>query len=249
VPIALVRAGLRALGAVTIQVSGVSMLPTLRAGQRVVLRPAERDRLRPGVVAAFQSRDGDLVLHRIRHVAPDAVILAGDNESLLDPPVPVPDVVGVVDDLPPAPPPPRWSPVPAGSGPVEVWVRRDRPADGIPLPAPLPPGWRLHARPAEGIGVSDAVLDEIRGAVPGGPCLAVTHQAVHAAAEVLTGPLPPGTRVLVGFPLGRLTRPMPQGNLVPSDLAGTHVRVGPPAVPLPWAEMLARLVALTGGPA
>lgn len=244
-PIALVRAGLRALGTVTIQVSGVSMLPTLRAGQRVVLRPAERDRLRPGVVAAFQSRDGDLVLHRIRHVTPEAVILAGDNESLLDPPVPVPDVVGLVDDVLPAPPPPRWSPAPAGPGPVEVWIRQDHPADHVPMP----PGWRLHTRPAEGIGVSDTVLDEIRDAVRGGPCLAVTHQAVHAAADVLGGPLRPGTRILVGFPLGRLTRPMPPGNLVPSDFADAHVRVGSPAEPLPPAEMLARLVALSGGPA
>jgi len=249
VPIALVREGLRALGAVTIQVSGVSMLPTLRAGQRVVLRPAEPDRLRPGVAAAFQSHDGDLVLHRVRHVTPDVVILAGDNETLLDPPVPVADVVGVVDDLPPAPSPPRWSPVPAGAGPVEVWVRQDGPADHVPDHVPLPPGWRLHTRPAEGIGVSDAVLHEICGAVAGAPCLAVTHQAVHAAADVLAGPLPPGTRILVGFPLGRLTRPMPPGHLVPADLADAHVRVGPPAVPLPPAEMLARLVALTGGPA
>jgi hypothetical protein len=248
-PIALIRQGLRTLGEVTIQVSGVSMLPTLPAGEQVVLRRADRERLQPGAVVAFRSRDGILVLHRVRGVTPNALLTAGDNQVLLDPPVPVSDVVGVVDDLPGPPPPPRWTPEPAG-GPVHAWLMTHPTFDDhATAPAAVPDGWRVHRRPAEGIGVSAAVLEELRSAVDGVPTVALTHQAVHAAADVLTGPLPPGTQVLVGFPLGRLPQPMPPGHLVPAEFADVHVRIGPPGLPLRPAEALARLVTLTGGPA
>ena len=220
------------------------MLPTLRAGQRVVLHRPEPAALRPGAVVAFRGRDGHLVLHRVRATTTQTLITAGDNETLLDPPVPPAEVVGVLADPPPAPDPLRWTPgEPRAAGPVEVWVVDDETAVAGDLP--LPTGWAAHRRNRVGVGVSDRTLAELRARARDRPCVAVTEHAVHAAADLLPSPLPPATLVLVGVSLGRLAKAMP-GNLVPPELAHAHVRVGPPGVPVGPELAVARLAAATG---
>jgi hypothetical protein len=229
------------VGRVTVPVSGNSMLPTLRPGERVVLHAVEPDVVRPQDVVAFRSAGGHLVLHRVHAVDGDHVVTAGDHRGLLDPKVPKADLVGVARGIPPRPAPSPWAGGPSRD--VDVWLVGTGPtladADSVPVPAT----WRLHRRPAEGVGVSATVLAEIRAAADGGPCVGVSEHAVYAARDVLRSGLPPGTRVLIGCAFGRLDQPMP-GHLVPSETADVHVRMGPPAAALGAGEELRRLVAL-----
>jgi hypothetical protein len=241
----LVVSGLEALGSVTIPVNGSSMLPTLRPGERVVLHAVEPAAIRPQDVIAFRS-DGQLVLHRVHAVFPDRVITAGDHCNLFDPPVPTAAVIGAARSIAARPAPPRW-PARLDSANVDVWLiggHTDRASPQSPMEDPvIPPKWRLHWRPAEGVGVSAAVLDEIQGAARGRPCIGVSEHAVYAASDVLARGLPPQTQVLVGCSFGRLDYPMP-GHLVPTEVVDLFVRVGPPEVPVSAAEALRRLAAL-----
>lgn len=240
----LVASALAALGSVTIPVSGISMLPTLRPGERVVLRAVDRAALRPQDVIAFRL-DGQLVLHRVHAVLPDRVITAGDHYDLFDPPVPIAAVIGVAVGVAARPARPRW---PAWPGPAaaDIWLIGDH--AGQPGPQPtgglaIPPEWRLRRRPAEGVGVPAAVLDEIQAAAKSRPCIGVSEHAVFAAADVLARGLPPETQVLVGCSFGRLDYPMP-GHLVPTGVVDQFVRAGPPEVPVCAAETIRRLAAL-----
>jgi hypothetical protein len=237
----LVAKGLAELGRVTIAVSGDSMLPTLRPGERVVLHAIEPDAVKPQDVIAYRLSTGYLVLHRVHAIRGDHLVTAGDHHALLDPRVPKADVLGIAHGIAPRPAPRPW---PAGpSRDVDVWLVGPDPALSIMDSVAVPATWRLHRRPAEGVGVPAAVLAEIRAAVDGRPCVGVSEHAVHAASDVVGRGLPPGTQVLIGCSFGRLDQPMP-GHLIPSETAGVHVRVGPPAVPLSAARTLRRLVTL-----
>ncbi|MEV0944030.1 S26 family signal peptidase [Micromonospora wenchangensis] len=254
VPVDLVAHGLRVTGRAVVPVTGSSMLPTITPGERVVLHPVPPAGVHPGEVVAVRHRNG-LILHRVLDRFGDRLITAGDNLSLADPPVPLTQVVGVARGVPARPAARPWSPV-AGVGPVEVWMVTDgdstshcgRPESGItPEPVALPAAWRVRLRPRHGIGVSPAVLGELRAAVSGSPCLGISEYAVSGAADVLTGPLPAGTRILVGCTFGRVDVDLP-GLLLPPELANAHVRCGPPGVRLDPGAALARLLDVLGRP-
>lgn len=238
--IELVVTGLAARGRVTIPVSGTSMLPTLRSGERVTLYGARPDAIRPQDVIAFRAR-GKLILHRVHAVFPGLVITAGDNHDLFDPPVPMTAVIGVARDVPGRPAPRRWPRRP-GPAAADVWLIGSPAGPGNPGGGAMPAGWRLHRRPTEGIGVSAEVLAELQAAAAGRPCVGVTEHAVYAASDVLGG-LPPQTQVLVGCSFGRLNQSM-SGHLVPTGVADVFVRVGPPEVPVSAADALRELAAL-----
>jgi hypothetical protein len=243
-PIELVVNGLAARGRVTIPVSGTSMLPTLRSGERVVLYPVRPEDVRPQDVIAFRA-SGRLVLHRVHVVFPEWVITAGDNYDLFDPPVPVTAVIGVARDVPGRSAPRRWPQQP-GPADADVWLIGGPDAPGSLEGSATPAGWRLHRRSAEGIGVSAEVLAELRAAAAGRPCVGVTERAVYAASDVL-GDLPPQTQVLVGCSYGSLEPAMAQalpGHLVPAGVADLRVRLGPPGVPVSAADALRELAAL-----
>ena len=245
--IELITNGLGRVGAATVRVTGDSMLPTVRPGGRVVLYPVEPAGLHPGDVVAYRNRGDELVLHRVHAVFTDRVITAGDNQLFFDRPVLRTDVVGVARDIGRRPVPTPWPAQPQPAT-VDVWIIG---ADPHCIPASVvPAGWRLHSRPAEGVGVSQAVFEEIRTAVDGKPCVGVSEHAVYAADEILHGGLPPQAQVIIGCSYGRLRHPM-LGRLIPSETADVHVRLGPPEEQLAPAEAMRRLGALVapGGPA
>jgi hypothetical protein len=248
VAIDLVLQGLAAVGAVALPVSGGSMMPTLRPGERVVLRPFDPATIAAQDVVAFRTPDDVLVLHRVHIVAADHLVTAGDAKQLFDPPVPMSDVIGVVPGLPPRPAPRRWPATPVasqepGTAPsVDIWLIGDdaTSVDGLALPS----GWRLHHRPTAPGGTPPAVLAELCAATAGKPFIGISPLAVHDASEVLRGELPEATQIVIGVAFGRWDRPQP-GVLLPGTSADTQVRIGPPTVSIGHAEVLRHLLALT----
>lgn len=228
--LSLIQQGLRTRGAVTVPVTGDSMLPTLQPGARVVLTAVDVDRLRIGDVIAFQLA-GKLVLHRIHARDGEHLITAGDNLSLYDPPVAVGDVVGLAADVPAFTHRAANPPSNDDSDGVDVWlISDDQSAGGFDLP----PDWRLHVRPPYGIGVAKPVLDEIEAAVAGKPCIGVTEHAVLSIVEGMPQRLAPGTQVIIGCSFGRLDSSLP-GHLLPPGFAGLHLR---PAAPVERVDPL-----------
>ncbi|MER7164755.1 hypothetical protein ABT336_01580 [Micromonospora sp. NPDC000207] len=234
--------GLRTVGRAMLPVGGVSMLPTLRTGDRVELFPVPPGGVVPGDVVAFRYRD-ELVLHRVHARHDGWLTTAGDSRSLFDPPIPVTDVVGVARGVPPRPDPQPWRPADPGTGaPVTVWIVTDDRRAGPP--SGLPPGWRVQVRPAYGIGVTADVLAELRAELADRPCLGLTEHAVHGVDEVVTGPLPAGTQIVVGCSFGRLDGDLP-GRLLPPELADVHLRTGPARVRVDPSTALATLTRAT----
>ena len=86
---------------VRLRVRGVSMLPWLREGDRVCIRPLAGRRLRRGDVALFRRAPSRLILHRVVGVRTEAGAdicdCLGDSESGSPERVPVSEVVGVVE--------------------------------------------------------------------------------------------------------------------------------------------------------
>ncbi|MFY1696299.1 MULTISPECIES: S24/S26 family peptidase [unclassified Solwaraspora] len=228
------------------------MHPTLQPGERVQVHPVPDSGLRPGDVVAVRYRD-QLVLHRVHALVDDWVTTAGDSRDLFDPPMPMADVVGVVPGIVARPAPRRWPPagraVPPAAAvdlPVTVWIITDDPSTGPP--SGLPAGWRVRVRPAYGIGVDAVVLAELRAELADRPCVGVTEHAVHAVGEVVDGPLPPGTQIVVGGSFGQLDDDLP-GYLIPPELAEVRVRCGPPRVRVsPLAALSAVLRAVVPVP-
>jgi hypothetical protein len=178
-------------------------------------------------------------------VLAERVITAGDNHRLLDPPVWKTDVIGVARDVAQRSAPSPW-PIQPHATAVDIWLIG---ADSTSVKYVVPVAWRLHRRPAEGVGVSAAVLGELQTAVAGRPCVGVTEHAVYGAGELLGGGLQSHTQVIIGCSFGRLDDP-PLGRLIPEETADIYVRLGPPKVRLTPDETLRRLAALVapGGP-
>ena len=81
------------------EVSGYSMYPLLKPGQRVLVRPMGRgERPRPGELVVLQSLRRELVVHRVLRVYAKRGVLVtqGDNTSAPDRPWPLRAVAGVV---------------------------------------------------------------------------------------------------------------------------------------------------------
>lgn len=76
-----------------IEVSGESMLPTLRAGDRITIVPDVEPRL--GDVVVFVDAPGRTVVHRLVASIGGTVVCLGDNRTTYDTPVPRSQVVGV----------------------------------------------------------------------------------------------------------------------------------------------------------
>lgn len=89
---------------VRVRVQGVSMLPWLRAGDLVRVRPSAELRLRRGDIALFRRGPSNLILHRIVGVRTEAGAVVcdclGDSESGSPERVPAANVIGVVATTP-----------------------------------------------------------------------------------------------------------------------------------------------------
>lgn len=77
----------------TIAVSGTSMLPTLRSGERITVRLDPPPSV--GDVVVFTDHRGLTVVHRLVAKLPGRSICLGDNRRTFDPPVGLGQVVGV----------------------------------------------------------------------------------------------------------------------------------------------------------
>lgn len=91
----LAEAGLRQEGRLWLRVSGASMLPLLRDGDRVEIRPAAPEDLRRGDLLVFQQGE-HLVVHRLVARWGEAWVARGDNLPDRDPPIPPEAVLGKV---------------------------------------------------------------------------------------------------------------------------------------------------------
>ena len=89
---------------VRVRVQGVSMLPWLRAGDLVRVRPPVGHRLRRGDIALFRRAPSRLILHRIVGVRTEAEAVVcdclGDSESGSPERVTAANVIGVVETTP-----------------------------------------------------------------------------------------------------------------------------------------------------
>ena len=89
---------------VRVRVQGVSMLPWLREGDQVCVRPSAGCRLRCGDIALFRRTPSRLILHRIVGVRTEAGAVVcdclGDSESGSPERVPAASVIGVVATTP-----------------------------------------------------------------------------------------------------------------------------------------------------
>ena len=82
-----------------IAASGNSMRPSIPPGALIKLSPLRGQRLRKGDVVLAMPRPGSFMVHRIRGVREDAVILQGDANVVADPPVQRSAVLAVADGL------------------------------------------------------------------------------------------------------------------------------------------------------
>ena len=78
-----------------ITVTGVSMLPTLRPGDIILVQPGPSPDLKPGALATFLT-DAGPVTHRIVGVDGEVLIAKGDNARRLDPRIPASRIIGRV---------------------------------------------------------------------------------------------------------------------------------------------------------
>lgn len=89
-------------GEFTLDTQGLSMGSTLRTGDRIRLRPAAAEQLRPGRIVAFHTPTG-LTAHRILRTRPteNGLVLETKGDAVLypDPPVPASRVLGVVTHI------------------------------------------------------------------------------------------------------------------------------------------------------
>ena len=77
---------LKTVGFFVLPPRGVSMWPLLRNGRDSVrIEPlADTRSLRVGDVPVYRRENGQLVLHRVRHVVKDGYLMCGDNQSRME---------------------------------------------------------------------------------------------------------------------------------------------------------------------
>ena len=64
---------------VTVRIEGRSMLPFFRSGARIRLHPIRPDDLQRGHVVLGQTDAGSFVIHRVRRIGAERIILQGDG--------------------------------------------------------------------------------------------------------------------------------------------------------------------------
>jgi signal peptidase I len=82
-------------GVTTLTVRGNSMLPTLFDGEQVRLEACDFDLVIPGQIVAVKTENG-IVVHRVRYRTALGLLLAGDNNIMLDASIPYESFLGVV---------------------------------------------------------------------------------------------------------------------------------------------------------
>lgn len=78
-------------------VSGYSMFPVLRPGERVLLKPAVQIEIQKGDVVAFFVGPKKAVLHRVHAVQDGKLLCKGDANAFWDEPVAFDQVLGVLE--------------------------------------------------------------------------------------------------------------------------------------------------------
>jgi signal peptidase I len=82
-------------GVTSLTVRGNSMLPTLFDGEQVRLEACDFDLVIPGQIVAVKTNNG-IVVHRVRYRTALGLLLAGDNNIMLDASIPRESFLGVV---------------------------------------------------------------------------------------------------------------------------------------------------------
>ncbi len=90
----LVRAVLESGGSVWLSSSGYSMMPTIRDGDEVLVRPATVGDVRHGRIVLRGAGRG-FVLHRVVDISRHSVVTRGDNAAGPDAPAPLDHVIGI----------------------------------------------------------------------------------------------------------------------------------------------------------
>lgn len=67
---------------VTVRIEGRSMLPFFRSGARIRLHPIRPDDLQRGHVVLGQTDAGSFVIHRVRRIGAERIILQGDGNPV-----------------------------------------------------------------------------------------------------------------------------------------------------------------------
>lgn len=67
---------------VTVRIDGQSMLPFFRSGARIRLHPIRPDDLQRGHIVLGETDTGHFVVHRIRRVDNDRILLQGDGNPV-----------------------------------------------------------------------------------------------------------------------------------------------------------------------
>ena len=81
---------------VSFVVTGDSMHPTIRSGEHLHVRAVDRKSLRVGDIILVRAQRG-LTAHRIITIDANRVVTRGDNAELPDPPLPLDDILGLVE--------------------------------------------------------------------------------------------------------------------------------------------------------
>lgn len=232
----LVRLVLRQRGSVCLAVTGNSMWPTLCAGATVEVTRVDLDEVRPGQVVAFQC-GRKILVHRVAHAHDEHLVTGGDNLPLYDPPVRRGDLLGRINQCPPAPVRP-WLSLPPGLDPpgdagCHLWLvghRSDLAGAGPALPDR--PRWSVHPRARQGVGVSPQTLAEMRAASRGRLRVGVSEYAVLPVAALERLPAEVAAHVFVGCSFGGQVDDPDGGVLLPPNLADIHVRAGEALTPV-----------------
>lgn len=93
---AFARMLLREFGVCVVPVTGTSMEPVLRAGDRVRVESVPFEKIRVGDIALIEASPDTLVLHRVMATLPNGIHTRGDNNVSYDPEWSDSRILGVV---------------------------------------------------------------------------------------------------------------------------------------------------------
>jgi len=79
------------------RVEGVSMAPRFESTHLLLVKPVNRDMLKPGMIALFHDDEGDLIAHTVISVDDAGIVSRGLNNRVHDPrPISSDAIIGVV---------------------------------------------------------------------------------------------------------------------------------------------------------